>query len=372
MDQSPFALDSDRRRAGYFLPAWGHYTGADAGRLEGKQTPMHEVHVVGAGGIGVAVGWALASAGWPVLLVETNRAKLESGRRDGIAIAGRGTLRPRVVAFGDWTPVESATVLLCTKTYDHAPVLARLPQLETLVPVQNGFEAALEQGDHPLEAIASFVSECAPDRPVTRITRAGALHLGPRRALTAASRTRLADLAAGLAAARLFAVVTVPAIQPYKAAKLMYSAAISPLAAAAGVDNGELLSDPLARRLFFALLRENYRILRQAGVALARIGPFHPDTVHRILRTPGLAWLLSHVFRPSLRGTYCSMAPDLPGGRTEVDAYNGYLVRVAGTTPCPLNRAVLALVRRLERERTLPHRDVWRELAHSLSQGGRA
>ena len=330
---------------------------------------MHEVHVVGAGGIGVAVGWALASAGWPVLLVDTNRAKLEAGRRDGIAVAGRGVVRPQVMAFADWTPVASATVLLCTKTYDHAPVLARLPQIEALVPIQNGWDAALEQRDHPLEGIASFVSECEGDRPVTRITRAGALHLGPRRPLTAVSRRRLTDLAAGLATSRLFAVVTVPAIQPYKAAKLMYNAALSPLAAAAGVENSELLSDPLARRLFFALLQENYRILRQAGVPLARIGPFHPDTVHRILRVPGLAGLLAHAFRPSLRGTYCSMAPDLPTGRTEIEAYNGYLVRLAGATPCPLNRAVLALVRRCARDHTRPHRGVWRELAHSVRGG---
>jgi 2-dehydropantoate 2-reductase len=66
------------------------------------------------------------------------------------------------------------------------------------------------------------------------------------------------------------------------------------------------------------------------------------------------------------------MAPDLPSGRTEIEAYNGYLVRLAGTTPCPLNRAVLAMVRRFERERTLPHRGVWRELAQSLSEGSLA
>jgi 2-dehydropantoate 2-reductase len=329
---------------------------------------MHEVHVVGAGGIGVALGYALAGGGWPVLCVEANRAKVLSGQRDGMAVAGRSTVRPRFVGFDEWVPDESATILLCTKTYDHAPVLARLPRTEGLVPVQNGFEAFLEDLDHPLEGIASFVSECERDRPVTRITRPGALHLGPRRGLTASARQRLSELAEGLATAGLFTVVTVPAIQPYKSAKLMYSAAISPLAAAAGVDNGELLSDPLARRLFFALLRENYRILRRAGVGLARVGPFHPDTVHRILRVPGLAWLLSHFFRPGLRGTYCSMAPDIPGGRTEIEAYNGHLVRLAGASPCPLNRAVLAMMRRLERERTAPHRTVWGELAHSVTE----
>ena len=63
------------------------------------------------------------------------------------------------------------------------------------------------------------------------------------------------------------------------------------------------------------------------------------------------------------------MAPGLPGGRMEIAAYNGYLVRMAGTTTCPLNRAVLAMVRRLERERTQPHCGVWRALAHSLSNG---
>ena len=104
-------------------------------------------------------------------------------------------------------------------------------------------------------------------------------------------------------------------VRPYKAAKLMYNAAISPLAAGAGVDNAALLTDPLANRLFFALLLENHAILRHAGVPLARIGPFHPDVVARILRTPLLPQLMSHFFRPSLRGTYCSMAPDMGSGQ---------------------------------------------------------
>jgi 2-dehydropantoate 2-reductase len=150
----------------------------------------------------------------------------------------------------------------------------------------------------------------------------------------------------------------------------MYNAAISPLAAAAGVDNGELLTDPLAKRLFFALLQENYAILRHARMPMARIGPFHPDVVSRILRTPGLPSFMAIFFRPSLRGTYCSMSPDLTTGRTEIEAYNGHLIRLAETFPCPLNRAAFELIQRITQERLPPRRDHLRSLAASLPKGG--
>ena len=61
-------------------------------------------------------------------------------------------------------------------------------------------------------------------------------------------------------------------------------------------------------------------------------------------------------FRPSLRGTYCSMAPDIPIGRTEIEAYNGHLIRLAGEFPCPLNRAALDLVVKMTREGLQPER----------------
>src|SRR5205085_2512146 len=101
------------------------------------------------------------------------------------------------------------------------------------------------------------------------------------------------------------------------------------------------LSVPAARRLFFALLRENYAILRGAGIPLATIGPFHPDTVMGILRRPLVARALAWAFYPTLRGTYCSMSGDLPRGRTEIDYYNGHLLDLASATPCPLNRRVV-------------------------------
>jgi 2-dehydropantoate 2-reductase len=244
-------------------------------------------------------------------------------------------------------------------------VLRRLPEPVTLVPIQNGFDPALRGRGGNLEGIASFVSECLPHRTHTRLTRNGRLHIGAgyRDSSPAPDDRQLSPLVELLRRHAPFRVEPVPDILPYKYTKLMYNAAISPLAAAAGLDNGQLLSVPAARRLFFALLRENYEILQGAGIPLGVIGPFHPATVQRILRQPLVAAALAWAFYPTLRGTYCSMSGDLPAGRTEIDYYNGHLIELAGDRPCPLNRQVHDLVRRMERERLAPHAGMLRDLA---------
>jgi 2-dehydropantoate 2-reductase len=304
-------------------------------------------------------------------MVDANPVKVETGRRHGLAVAGPGrrarpALAAEFVPFADWSPDPESIILLCTKCYDNPAVLERLRESAVLVPVQNGFDPLLDARPHGLEGVASFVSECQAGEPVTRITRSGDLHLGGRGVRNPRDTVPLRDLAGALAAARLFRVHTVEDVRPFKHTKLLYNAAIAPLAAAAGIDNGDLLGLPEARSLFFALLRENGEILRAAGKPLGRVGPFHPDTVAAILNRPWLADGLAWLMRPSLRGTYCSMAPDLPRGRTEIDFYNGRLVEWAAGRPCPLNRAAVALVRRMERERIPPHRGVLAELRPAL------
>lgn len=318
------------------------------------------VQIVGAGGIGCAVGYALRAAGVPVVFAEANPAKVAAGRRDGVRVDARPALPAEFVPFDGWEPPPGSTVLLCTKCYDNAAVLAKLPPAVELIPIQNGFDPQLAAHGHGWEGIASFVSECAPDRPHTRITRPGELHVGRRgvgREPHASAPLRVA--------ANLFRVRHVPRIEPFKYAKLMYNAAISPLAAAAGIDNGQLLSVPAARRLFFALLQENYRILAAAGVELGKVGPFHPRTVAWILRRKWLAGLMAKAFEPSLRGTYCSMAGEIQKGRTELDNYTGHLLGLAAEfgTPAPLNRAVYDRVARMTADREQPRRGVLEELA---------
>jgi 2-dehydropantoate 2-reductase len=320
---------------------------------------MQPIYIVGAGGIGCAIGYALRAAGADAELVDADAAKVEWGRRHGIAVDRRPPLPATFRHFDDWTPERGATVFLCTKCYDNPAVLARLPADVTLIPIQNGFDARLGEHDGSPEGIASFVSECLPHRTSTRITRTGRLHVGYRGAVPGRELPTVVRL---LERTPLFRVECVPDVLPYKYTKLMYNAAISPLAAAAGLDNGRLLSVPKVRRLFFALLGENHAILGQAGIRLGKIGPFHPDTVGKILRCRFVADALAWAFYPSLRGTYCSMSGDLPAGRTEIDNYNGHLIHLAGDRPCPCNRRVYELIKRMEQDRIVPRIEALDEL----------
>jgi 2-dehydropantoate 2-reductase len=316
---------------------------------------MDAITVVGAGGIGCAVGYFLRATGTCVLFVDADGAKVEWGRANGVQVEGRPPLAADFLPFVDWRPEPGAVVLLCTKCYDNDAVLARLPEPVTLVPIQNGFDRGIEGRGVYIEGIASFISECVPGQTRTRITRHGKLHLGQRGRIALPDHGGLlARLWGRLWRNGAFRVEVVPDILPYKYTKLMYNAAISPLAAAAGLDNGQLLRLPRARRLFFNLLRENYSILRGAGVPLGKVGPLHPHTVARILARPFVANSLAWAFYPTLRKTYCSMSGDLPKGRTEIEYYNRHLIDLAGDRPCPLNRCVYDLVRRMEERRVLP------------------
>jgi 2-dehydropantoate 2-reductase len=320
---------------------------------------MEALYVVGAGGIGCAIGYALAIACARVVFIEANREKVEWGKAHGVRVDERPAQAAEVRSFEEWNPSVPATVFLCTKCYDNSAVLARLPEAIALIPIQNGFDRALEARGHAIEGIASFVSECHPNRLHSRITRRGTLHIGYRGVPKDLPTFEWIDR---LQRAGLFPIRLVPDILPYKYTKLMYNAAISPLASIAGLDNGQILWLPKARRLFFALLRENYGILRECGITLGTIGPFHPDTVERILKVSPLAKVMSWTFYPSLRGSYCSMSGDLPRGRTEIDYYNGRLIEMAGESPCPLNQAVYQLIKRMERERIPPGQQMLRAL----------
>jgi 2-dehydropantoate 2-reductase len=76
-----------------------------------------------------------------------------------------------------------------------------------------------------------------------------------------------------------------------------------------------------------------------------------------------VARALAYPFSLSLRHTYCSMARDIPKGRTEIDYFNGHLLALAGDGAVPLNRRAVALVRRMAQQKATPAPHWLNELA---------
>ncbi len=343
---------------------------------------MEAVDVVGAGAIGVTVGYALLTGGVPVRFVEKDACKVAAGKRHGVRL---GTEPPRpaeFLLFDHWQPQPDRWVILCTKCYDNAAVLERLTPRIPLLPIQNGLDPVLETFPHSCAGIAAFVAQAHQDEPVARITRRGPLYVGRRHDPDCVNGVRCedgpgrgGDAAALVAALRRSGHLRVrwrDDIRPIQATKLWYNAAIAPLATLAGVDNAALLEHPALRRLFVALLQESYRILRQAGVPLGWLGPLPPSLVACVLRCRPLVALLAPVFARSLRGTYCSMSGDLTRGRTEVDAYTGSLLQLARQAgiPAPLNTALYELLQQAAACRLHPHPALVEPLLSRLPQKG--
>jgi len=143
----------------------------------GSTSLAPDVFVVGAGGIGCAVGYALRAGGLAVKFVDADERKVAWGNSHGVGLDDYPLLPARFVQFEDWHPAGGSLILLCTKCFDNAAVLSRSPSSVNILPIQNGFDPALLQRSS-LEGIASFVSECLPGQTHTRITRPGDLHLG--------------------------------------------------------------------------------------------------------------------------------------------------------------------------------------------------
>ncbi|MBA2482868.1 MAG: hypothetical protein H0V39_00270 [Nitrosomonas sp.] len=55
--------------------------------------------------------------------------------------------------------------------------------------------------------------------------------------------------------------------------------------------------------------------------------------------------------------------------RTEIDAYTGHLIRLAGRFHCPLNRAAFSLVEKITHEGLKPQRKFLQDLENNLPNG---
>jgi 2-dehydropantoate 2-reductase len=119
--------------------------------------------------------------------------------------------------------------------------------------------------------------------------------------------------------------------------KVIFNAATNPVGALTGLSHGRVCEDPALRRLVTGLVDEGKAVADAQGIELDA----DPEE------------LIDHAARPEVAYDHkASMLQDVEAGReTEIDYLNGGIVRFGREhgVPTPLNEAIVALVKGLER-----------------------
>ncbi len=119
--------------------------------------------------------------------------------------------------------------------------------------------------------------------------------------------------------------------------KVIFNAATNPVGALTGLTHGRVCEDPALRALVSGLVDEGKAVAGAQGIVLDA----DPEE------------LIDHAARPEVAYDHkASMLQDVEARRlTEIDYLNGGIVRFGGehSVPTPLNDAILALVKGLER-----------------------
>ena len=290
---------------------------------------MH-IAVVGAGSLGSLLGGLLARE-HDVTLVgrDPHMARVAA---DGLAVTGTEAFHVEPAARTD-VPDRADLAVVAVKSHDTAAVAAQLAEreLDACLSVQNGMgnEATLVDAlDCPVLAGTCTYGARLAEPGTVAFTGRGEVVLGAREggASETADRVGAAFRGAGVETA-------VAADMPRRLwEKMAVNAAINAATALARVENGALADGPGAA-LAADAARETARVAREQGVDLA-------DE-----RAVSLA-------RQVVRDTAAnrsSMLQDVEAGQaTEIDAINGYVVRMADER-APVNETLTRLVRTWER-----------------------
>jgi 2-dehydropantoate 2-reductase len=320
---------------------------ADSGvSAAGHPGEWPRVAVFGAGAVGCHYGAKLALAGAPVVLVG-RPAHVEAFRSRGLWWDSAGTRTVvRVEADTAADAVRDAQlVLLCVKTSDTAQAARELqPRLRpgaTVVSMQNGVDnveraRAAAPGLDPLAAVVYVGASMAGPGHVVHAGRGdlvlGEVPGGPG----GGDPTRAARIAAVFERAG----VPCPVVPDARAAlwvKLTMNAAFNAISALTRGRYGALIADAGIGATMHAAIAECVAVARAEGVAID-----DADTLHAAALRLGAA----------MAGATSSTEQDLALGRaTEIDALNGHVAARGESlgVPVPVNRALHALVRMLER-----------------------
>ena len=304
--------------------------------------------ILGAGAIGSAVGGLLAESGEEVWLLGRRWHLSEIARR-GLLIHGilgehQVTSCRTAENVGALPKISWDAILVTVKSFDTEPAAQKLPPLITpstkILSLQNGLGnweilcRYLPMGQ-VIGGRVIFGVELEPGA-VTVTVWGGDILLGSLSPESSAAD--LEPIAGRLRAAGLPTQAT-PRIREALWSKVIYNCCLNPLSTLLEVPYGRLLENGGTRRIMREVVEEAYR------VAAAEKLPLDPPTPASYTED-----LFGRLI-PMTAAHYPSMLQDIRRGRrTEIDALNGALVRLAEThrIELPVNRLLTDLIRARE------------------------
>jgi 2-dehydropantoate 2-reductase len=327
--------------------------------MPGSGPGGRRVLIVGAGAIGGTLGGLLARAGVDVVFLVRSGEAAARINTEGLTVRGvQGTftVRPRAESSVEKLAGPFQCVMAAVKAYDLSaalrPVLSLVPESCPVLSLQNGI---------CLEELEGLVG---PDRAVGCVVGWGAtLHGSNEVELTseaemvigcrsAAGRARL-DGVRGLLSEALQVTIAADIIAELYS-KLIINSCITTLGALSGRTLGWMLGRRVYRRAFTGIIREAMAAAAAAGI---RVPPYAGRLDYEaFLRGEGVAgdmrrYVVLRVMGAKYRRLKSSSLQSLERGRpTEVDYFNGYIVRTARKhgIAAPLNERLTGMVHEIE------------------------
>lgn len=300
-----------------------------------------EIAVLGAGAMGSVFGARLALGGADVTLLDVNDAHLEQIQTNGLEMyLDEGTRRVQMAAMRPEAYSGSPdVVLLFTKTFHTDAALASIAKV-----LENGSVLTLQNGIGNAERVAAHVSA---DRVLMGMTMTPAEFLGPGRvashgpaqtsmfSLNGEHSPLLTALVDAMKAGGIDAKAD-PNIQAAIWEKASFNCSMNALCALTDGTPGSIGVSEDGRKLASRVAAE--------CIATAKAGGIDAD-LNKVeaLMTHACAHHLYHD---------ASMLQDRRAGRkTEIDALNGAVTRIAAdlNVPVPINETLTALIRLTER-----------------------
>lgn len=298
------------------------------------------ITVIGAGAMGSLFGALLAEAGERVTLLDIRRDHVDAVNANGLSVEKAGARRiVRIQATTDPDrigPTDLSIVFVkSTHTAAAAKTAARLSG-------QTGLVLTLQNGMGNAESLAETLSSSQVIAGTTShgatFLRSGAVrHAGAGDTVIGPWAAAGMDAAKGVAEVFRRAHIATRVVADVRSvlwAKLFINVGINAITALTCINNGQLLDLERTRQLSREAVEEAMAVASAQGIA---IDGAPVEKVFQVAAATG--------------SNRSSMGQDVDNCRlTEIDAINGFIVRVAETArvPVPVNRTLAVLVETLQ------------------------